>query len=114
MKMDFIIDFLGFIIVKSFSMLLWCIPLRPALWIGRRIGDAAYCFNSKRRMIAYANLKAAFPEKSRGELKRINKAHFENLGMNVIELLKLPFMAKDYLGRHVKLENADKIKIEKR
>ncbi|MCX5687230.1 MAG: ELM1/GtrOC1 family putative glycosyltransferase, partial [Candidatus Omnitrophica bacterium] len=62
------------------------------------------------RMIAYANLKAAFPEKSLGELKRINRAHFENLGMNVIELLKLPFMAKDFLKCRVKLENADSIK----
>ncbi|MCX5693437.1 MAG: ELM1/GtrOC1 family putative glycosyltransferase [Candidatus Omnitrophica bacterium] len=110
MKMDSIIDFLGFIIVKSFSMLLWCIPLRPALWIGRRMGDAVHCFNLKRRMIAYANLKAAFPEKSSAELKRINKAHFENLGMNIIELLKLPVMRKDYFESHVKLENADKIK----
>jgi len=61
-------------------------------------------------MIAYANLKAAFPEKSSKDLKRINRAHFENLGMNVIELLKLPFMAKDYLRRHVKLENVDSLK----
>ena len=110
MKMDSIIDFLGFITVKSFSIFLWCIPLRPALWMGRRIGDIVYHANLKRRMIAYANLKSAFPEKSFHELKRINKAHFENLGMNVIELLKLPFMAKDYLERHVKLENRDRIK----
>ena len=110
MKMDSIIDFSGFIIVKSFSVSLRFVPLRLALLIGRRMGDAVYLFNTKRRMIAYANLKAAFPEKSCRELKRINKAHFENLGMNVIELLKLPFMAKDYLGSHVKLENADTIK----
>jgi len=110
MKMDSIIDFSGFIIVKSFSVSLRFVPLRLALWMGRRMGDAVYFFNIKRRMIAYANLKSAFPEKSCRELKRINKAHFENLGMNVIELLKLPFMAKDYLGSHVKLENADTIK----
>ncbi|MDO8603444.1 MAG: ELM1/GtrOC1 family putative glycosyltransferase [Candidatus Omnitrophota bacterium] len=110
MKKDFIVDFLGFIIVKSFSVSLWFVPLRLALWLGRRMGDSVYFFNAKRRMIAYANLKAAFPEKSCAELKRINKAHFENLGMNVIELLKLPFMDKGYLERHVKLENADAIK----
>ena len=110
MKTDFVIDFLGFIIVKAFSIFLWGVPLKPALWIGRRIGDAAYCANTKRRMIAYANLKAAFPGKSSGELKKINKAHFENLGMNIIELLKLPVMARDYFERHVKLENTDKIR----
>lgn len=110
MKMDFIIDFLGSIIVRCFSVSLWCIPLRPSLWIGRRMGDIAYHANLKRRAIAYANLKSAFPEKSSLELKRINKAHFENLGMNIIELLKLPFISKSYLEAHVKLENEDKIK----
>ncbi len=110
MKMDFIIDFLGFTIVKSFSVFLWFVPLGPALWIGRRVGDIVYHTNLKRRMIAYANLKSAFPEKSSKELKRINKAHFENLGMNVVELLKLPFMRKDYPKRCVKLENGDRIK----
>jgi len=74
------------------------------------MGDIVYHTNLKRRMIAYANLKAAFPEKTQYELKKINRAHFENLGMNVIELLKLPFMAKDFLKGRVKLENADRIK----
>ncbi|MDP2980726.1 MAG: ELM1/GtrOC1 family putative glycosyltransferase [Candidatus Omnitrophota bacterium] len=110
MNKDSIIDFLGFITVKSFSVCLRRIPLRPSLWIGRRMGDVVYCVGLKRRMIAYANLKAAFPEKSSGELKRINRAHFENLGMNIIELLKLPVMAKSYLESHVKLENKDNIK----
>jgi KDO2-lipid IV(A) lauroyltransferase len=110
MKKDSIIDFLGFITVKSFSVCLRCIPLRPSLWIGRRMGDVVYCVGLKRRMIAYANLKAAFPEKSSGELKSINRAHFENLGMNVIELLKLPVMHKSYLESHVELENKDNIK----
>ncbi|MDP2921595.1 MAG: ELM1/GtrOC1 family putative glycosyltransferase [Candidatus Omnitrophota bacterium] len=110
MKMDSVIDFLGFVIVKSFSVFLWCVPLGPALWMGRRMGDIAYCANLKRRAIAYANLKAAFPEKTFKELKAINKAHFENLGMSMIELLKLPVMRSSYLKRHVKLENADRIK----
>lgn len=109
MKKDFIIDLLGYTLVKSFSGFLWCVPLKPALWIGRRLGDVTYYTNTKRRMIAYANLKAAFPEKSSRDLKRINKAHFENLGMNAIELLKLPFMEKSYLKNHVRFENIDRI-----
>jgi len=110
MKMDSIIDSLGFIVVKAFSMFLWYMPLRPALWLGRRIGDIVYHANLKRRMVAYANLKAAFPEKGLRELRRINKRHFENLGMSIIELLKLPVMHKGYLDRHVKLENIDRLK----
>jgi KDO2-lipid IV(A) lauroyltransferase len=89
---------------------MWCVPLRFALWIGRRIGDIAYIINLKRRSIAYANLKAAFPEKDGLQLKRINRAHFENLGMSMIELSKLPIMGKRYLDGHVKLEGLENVR----
>ena len=81
MKMDSIIDFLGFITVKSFSVFLRFVPLRPALWMGRRMGDMVCCSNLKRRMIAYANLKAAFPEKSQKELKMIKQKLLKMLKM---------------------------------
>ncbi|MFC1621613.1 hypothetical protein ACFL2G_04855 [Candidatus Omnitrophota bacterium] len=65
MNKDSIIDFLGFALVKLFSAIFCCMPLGAVLWIGRRGGDLVYIFNSKRRSIAYANLKSAFPEKKR-------------------------------------------------
>ncbi len=110
MNKDSIVDFLGFIAVKAFSMLLCCIPLRVALWMGRRGGDFAYMVNSKRRSIAYANLKAVFPEKRALEIKKILKRHFENLGMSIFELLKFPVMDKRYLHRHITFENLGRIK----
>lgn len=110
MKNIFLIDFLGSIIVRIFSILLYGIPLRMALWIGRRMGDLAYLMNSKRRSIAYANLKAAFPEKKSPEIKKIARSHFENFGMSLIELLKVPLMGKRYLERYVTVENFERIK----
>ena len=71
MNKDSIIDFLGFIAVKVIGFLFWFLPLGLVLWIGRRIGDLALFFNVKRRSIAYANLKAAFPEKNTCEIKKI-------------------------------------------
>ena len=109
MKKDSLIDFLGFIGVKIIGGLLCCVPLSMALWIGRRIGDIAYFFNSKRRSIAYANLKSAFPRKEGREIRKILKAHFENLGMSAVELLKLPVMGKAYLDRHVSVKNIERI-----
>ena len=103
------IDFLGFIIVKALSFILSGVPLGLALWIGRRGGDFACFVNSKRRAIAYANLKSAFPEKDAAEIKKILKAHYENLGMSVIELLKLSAMGKGYLDRYVKMNGVKNI-----
>ncbi|NQV04501.1 MAG: hypothetical protein HQ532_03285, partial [Candidatus Omnitrophica bacterium] len=104
------IDFLGFITVKLVSVLFLVIPLRLALWVGRRMGDLAYFLNSKRRSIAYANLKSAFPEKNAQEIKKILKAHYKNLGMSIVELLKLPVMGKRYLERYIRVEGLDRIK----
>ncbi len=103
-------DFLGFIIVKFISVLFLAIPLRLALWIGRRMGVLAYFLNSKRRSIGYANLKSAFPEKNTHEIKKILKAHYKNLGMSVVELLKLPVTGKRYLEKYVRVEGLDRIK----
>ena len=105
MNKDSIIDFLGFIIVKLISVIFWLVPLCLALWVGRRLGDIAYHVNVKRRSIAYANLKSAFPEKKACEIKRILRLHYRNLGMSVVELLKLPVMGKKYLNTHVQFEN---------
>ncbi len=105
-----IIDFLGFIIAKALSLLLCCIPLRIALWIGRCLGSATYLLNTKRRSIAYANLKSAFPEKGICEIKKINKRHFENLGMTIVELMKFPVLGKGYLNKYTGTKNPERIK----
>jgi len=109
MNKDSIIDFLGFIIVKVLGAVFCCLPLGLSLWIGRRIGNLAHFFNSKRRSIAYANVKAAFPEKSCKEIKRIVRAHYRNLGMSIVELFKVPVMGKGYLDRYVTVKNIKRI-----
>ncbi|MBC8473845.1 MAG: mitochondrial fission ELM1 family protein [Candidatus Omnitrophica bacterium] len=109
MNKDSIIDFLGFIIVKVLGAVFCCLPLDLSLWIGRRIGNLAHFFNSKRRSIAYANVKAAFPEKSCKEIKRIVRAHYRNLGMSIVELFKVPVMGKGYLDRYVTVKNIKRI-----
>jgi len=110
MKKLFIIDFLGVIVAKIVSLFLCCMPLGLSLWIGRRLGGIAYLLNTKRRSIAYANLKSAFPEKGICELKRINKKHFENLGMTIVELMKFPVMGKGYVDRYTSIEHSERIK----
>ena len=110
MNKDSIVDFLGFIIVKSVGASLCCIPLGNALWIGRRMGDLVYIMNTKRRSVGYANLKAAFPEKDALEIRSILRSHFENLGMSVVEILRLSVADKKYLDRHIVVKNAGRVK----
>ncbi|MFA4991668.1 MAG: ELM1/GtrOC1 family putative glycosyltransferase [Candidatus Omnitrophota bacterium] len=102
-------DFLGFIAVKFLSAVFRCLPLRLSLWLGRRAGDIVYFINLKRRSIAYANLKAAFPLKDPGELRRINRAHFEHLGMSMVELLKLPGLGRGYFEKYMEFRDTERI-----
>jgi len=109
MNKDSIIDFLGFTVVKGLGAAFCCLPLGLSLWIGRRIGDLAHLLNAKRRSIAYANVKSAFPEKGCKEIRRIVRAHYRNLGMSIVELFKVPIMGKRYLDKHVTVKNIERI-----
>ncbi len=84
--------------------------MRVALLIGRSLGVLTWAFYAKRRRIAYANLKSAFSkEYSLNKIRLLTRRSFENLGMNVIELLRFPRMGRSYLDRFVKIENAYRI-----
>ena len=107
MNKDSIVDLIGFILIRSLSLVCCLMPLRPALWIGRCLGNLACFLNTRRRAIGYANLKAAFPGKKTKEINGILRAHYESLGMNVVELLKVPVLKKHYLDKYIELKGFD-------
>ncbi len=107
MKKDYWIDSVGFAAVKILGIFFRNIPLGLSLWIGRRIGDLSIFVNSKRWRIAYTNLKAAFPEKEPCEIKLITRRSFQNLGMNLIEVFRIPKLNLAYIDRFIKFENLE-------
>lgn len=79
------------------------LPLTIALGIGRVVGRAVY-FSSKRREIAYHNLRAAFSaEKAPRELRRIARESMENLGVSAVEMLRFPELDRALLHRHFRV-----------
>ena len=64
---------------------------------------------SKRRHVAYKNLRAAFArEKTRPEMKRIARRSVQNLAVAVAELLRVPYQQDAYLRGHLRLEGMEK------
>ena len=64
------IDFAAYVAVRVLNFVFGFLPISLLLWIGRRLGTLVFVLNKKRRLIAYANLKAAFArEKSPRELR---------------------------------------------
>jgi len=98
------IDYLGFIAIKFFSFVFCALPIEVGLFIGRGLGRCLFFLNKKRRIIAYANLKAAFSrEKSPAEIKKIAKGAYLHLGQIFIEILRFPAMNKEYIRKYINI-----------
>lgn len=103
-------DYLGYITVRFLSFIFCILPLQFGLFIGRCIGAVIFFINKKRRVIAYANLKAAFcKEKKPGEIKKIVKGVYRNLGQVFIEILRFPVTDKRYIERFVDFKGLERI-----
>jgi KDO2-lipid IV(A) lauroyltransferase len=62
------------------------LPYRLQLGIGRMLGRVAHRFAGKRRAIARRNIELCFPELSPAQRDELALAHFEALGMSILEL----------------------------
>jgi len=112
MKKISIADTIAYPITLGVGYFLRKLPIRPALKIGRFVGKLIYFVYTKRRRIAYANLKAAFGSHTKPkELRRLTKEVFCRLAETGVEVLRLPDVDKEYVKEYIKqegLENIDK------
>jgi KDO2-lipid IV(A) lauroyltransferase len=61
------------------------LPHRAALWIGRVIGRLTYRFAGARREVVRRNLSLCFRTMRKDEVDGLARAHFEALGMMLVE-----------------------------
>ena len=61
------------------------LPLGLALWLGRRVGDAAYLMLGRRRRLALDNLACAYPALPRRARARLARRAAQHLGMTLLE-----------------------------
>ncbi len=104
------IDYAASILVRALNIVLHLIPIDVCLWVGRSIGRIVFVLNKKRRLIAYANLKAAFAkEKSPEELRAITKDVYVNLVQTFSEIASLTKVSKSYVNKYVEVVNMERI-----
>ncbi len=105
------IDYAAYTAVRILNKILAFVPISASLWLGRRIGDVVFFFNRRRRVIAYANLKAAFgSEKTPAELRAITKAVYRNMVQTFVEVLNLTKINRKYVDKYVEVVNMDRIR----
>ena len=104
------LDLLAYLVVRSLNILFSVIPVGVTLWLGRRIGTLVFMINRKRRVIAYANLKAAFAkEKSPAELRVITKRVYQNMVQTFMEVLNLTKVNKAYVEKYIEIKNLERL-----
>jgi len=105
-----VLDYIASIFVRCLNILFFFVPISATLWLGRRLGSIAFFVNKKRRMVAYANLKAAFAkEKSPAELRKLTKKVYQNMVQTFVEILNLTKVDKKYAEHYVGLERFDRV-----
>jgi len=109
--MNFLVDYLGFILLRAITAFLILLPADFAWRLGRVIGTMGYFIDVVHRNIVYDNLKIAFGrKKSPQELKRITKRVYESFSQNIVELLRLPAINTEYLKKYISIDGEQYLK----
>lgn len=76
--------------IYYFAKLTQRVLLKAPLWVtfllGKTIGLFFY-YNSRKRRVAFKNIKMAFPQKSNRQLQAILRKSFDHFGLNIVENL---------------------------
>ncbi len=109
MKKTYLEDVLILNAIRVFRAAVRILPYRVSIGIGTFIGDLGYLF-SKRRGVMKKNLRAVFAgQKTAGEMARIARESFRNLGRSGIELLRVPEIDRPFIEKYVRVIGKEKV-----
>ncbi len=100
-----------YILIRAFSLLINLFPEGITLQIGRLLGGLAFYLDSNHRKVALQNLNLAFGnERSREELFLIAKRTFQNMGMAMVELFRIPKMDQRIFKKKITIKGMENVK----
>lgn len=88
------------------------LSLRRIFFVG--VWYLFYYVSQRYRFIAFYNLTRAFPDKPVGEIKRIAKGVYRNLGIVTAEMFDLPYLTEERLRRFITIEGVENIEQARR
>ena len=104
-------SYTAYLMLQAVTYVLNTLPLLWALWIGRCLGRMAFTVVRGRRRVALRNLQTAFGrEKSPQEIENIARRTFSNLGMTLVEFLRMPRLGISYYHRYARVEGEDHLR----
>jgi lauroyl/myristoyl acyltransferase len=103
-QVDRALSFLACNLIRLVSVL----PLNFVLWAGRAAGECVFWIDSRHRKVALGNLTRCFSaEKSETEIHGIARENFRRIGESFVSSLKMAFMDRDSLCKHVQIKGAE-------
>jgi heptosyltransferase-2 len=103
-----VLDYIVYLIYRAVGWLLGCLPLCWVFGLGQSVGWLGYNLPGGYRRLAVANVKIAFPDWSREEVKRCAKQHFMDLMANLLcsfVLLEKPW---EEVRKHLDVSNLER------
>ena len=103
-------EYILYINFRLVALIFCVLPLRIALFIGKTLGFFTYWFDSRHTRVAYGNLRIALAEEySIPQLKAMVKKNYQNFGMNLVEILRIPKVNKEYINRYININGISDI-----
>jgi heptosyltransferase-2 len=107
---SFMLDFCSYLLYRASLAAVAALPIRVLFALGNITGLGAWLVLGNYRRLALRNLEIAFgQEKSKRELRRLLRHHFQRLGANLFCSLKIAVMPLDQLAKTVDIENLDAV-----
>ena len=104
------LDFCSYLLYRASFAAVAALPIRVLFALGNITGLGTWLVFGNYRRLALRNLEIAFgQEKSKCELRRLLRHHFQRLGANLFCSLKIAVMPLDQLAKTVDIENLDAV-----
>jgi heptosyltransferase-2 len=102
------LDFCIYLLYRAGTALIGLLPLSLVFSLGQLLGTLAWVFLPKYRRLAFRNLQIALgDEKTPGQLRRLVRQHFRQLGANLLSGVKLGRMPIEQVALRVEIENLE-------
>ncbi|RPJ15028.1 MAG: hypothetical protein EHM30_09410, partial [Desulfobacteraceae bacterium] len=83
------------------------IPKGIVCFLGNLLGILIYYNDYPHRRIVKRNLKFAYPEWADGEVRRVSRRVFQNLGITILEILQMAFFSKEDFLRYIRIKGEE-------
>ncbi len=107
-KSNSVLESVTFGLFKFIGRCAQMLPARAACLLGSVCGAFLYFFDGKHRLEVYQNLKSAFGSSiGNQQIQRWTRKFFINLGLGVVEFLRMPKINPDFVHKFVTVENRE-------